>query len=147
MASVSAGPRNVIEPSTAGLGLVPQAMRSVEYGSAPPGSVYARRRTTSTETRVPCVNVAPASAARVDKLEPPHLAEPERLGDRERPVPEVGLRSEEFDCDAVPGQRAQGERRLQRRDAASGDQDVCSVTLLHLAQPSWTMRTSQWALC
>ena len=48
---------------------------------------------------------------------------PERLADRERPVPEPGLRREQLELDSLLGQRAQGERGLERSDAAAGNED------------------------
>jgi hypothetical protein len=50
-------------------------------------------------------------------------ADSERLRDRERPVEEVKLRSDQLDANAAGPQRAQRERRFERGDAASGDED------------------------
>ena len=53
------------------------------------------------------------------------LPQLERLGDRERPVPEVRLRPDELDLDTLFGERAQRQSGLQRRDASAGDDDSC----------------------
>ena len=54
----------------------------------------------------------------------PHLAESERLGHRERPVPELRLRGEQLDAYLSLSQRAERQRRLQRSDAAAGDEHI-----------------------
>jgi hypothetical protein len=53
------------------------------------------------------------------------LPQPERLGNRERPVPEVWLRPHKLDLDAFLGERAQCQRGLQRCDTPAGDNDPC----------------------
>ena len=52
------------------------------------------------------------------------VAEAERLGHRQRPVHEVRLGSEQGDADAIAGQLAQRDQRLEGGDAAAGDHDV-----------------------
>jgi hypothetical protein len=52
----------------------------------------------------------------------PHLAETERLGDGERPVPKFRLRRQHLDADATFPKLPQGQRGLQSRDAPTGDQ-------------------------
>ena len=51
------------------------------------------------------------------------LTELERLGNRERPVPEVRLRPDELDVDTLLCERAQRESGLQRCDTTTGDED------------------------
>src|SRR5215208_5847322 len=63
MRCVSAGPRNVTAPGTAGRGCAPEAIRSASYSSVS-DVVRACPRTASTPTSAPGVNVAPASSAR-----------------------------------------------------------------------------------
>src|SRR5215207_719065 len=63
MRCVSAGPRNVTAPGTAGRGCAPEAIRSAPY-SIVSDVVRACLRTASTLTSAPGVNVAPASSAR-----------------------------------------------------------------------------------
>src|SRR5215212_5044399 len=63
MRCVSAGPRNVTAPGTAGRGCAPEAIRSASYSSVS-NVVRACLRTASTPTSAPGVNVAPASSAR-----------------------------------------------------------------------------------
>jgi hypothetical protein len=46
----------------------------------------------------------------------------ERLADRHRPVDELVLRREQRQLDAVTGQVAQGQQRLEPGDATAGDQ-------------------------
>ena len=58
------------------------------------------------------------------KLEVTHLAEPERLGHRERPVPEVGLGRDQLDAYAIFCERPQSERGFECRDASACDEDV-----------------------
>ena len=58
------------------------------------------------------------------QLEVPHLAEPERLGHRERPVPEVRLGREKLDPYAIFCERPQSERGFERRDASACDEDA-----------------------
>ena len=52
----------------------------------------------------------------------PHLAETERLGNGERPVPKLRLRREDLDTDATFPQIPQGQRGLEGRDTPAGDQ-------------------------
>jgi len=58
------------------------------------------------------------------KLERLRPTTSERLEDRLRPVEEHGLRRKELDVDEITGERAEGERRLERCDAAAGDEHV-----------------------
>ncbi len=51
----------------------------------------------------------------------PHGAEAERLGHGDRAVPEARLGREELHADKALAELAQGQRRLQRRDAAARD--------------------------
>ncbi len=51
------------------------------------------------------------------QLEVPSLTEHERLSDRERLVPEVRLRPDELNADALLGQRAKGQSGLERGHA------------------------------
>ena len=71
---------------------------------------------------MPSENVAPAAAASVGQLEVRHLAEAERLGDGERPVPEVRLGREHLDADPVLRERPQRQGGLEGGDAAAGDE-------------------------
>ncbi len=50
------------------------------------------------------------------------LPQSERLRNRQRPVPEVRLRPEELDLDAIPGQGVQRQHRFDRCHSSSGDQ-------------------------
>ena len=52
------------------------------------------------------------------------VPEAERLGNRHRPVHEIGLGSEQRHARAIARQLAQRDQRLQGGDAASGDEDV-----------------------
>jgi hypothetical protein len=72
----------------------------------------------------------------------PHARDVERLDDRERPVPEVVLRREQLDVDAVAGQVAQRQHRLEPGDAAAGDQHVEPSKLL--GREAWPM---VWRVC
>jgi hypothetical protein len=65
-----------------------------------------------------------ASAGETAKVETLHLSRVERLRRRERPVMEVGIGSEEVDPNSVAGKRSQRDHRLERRYAASGEEDV-----------------------
>jgi hypothetical protein len=56
-------------------------------------------------------------------------AELERFGDRERPVPELRLGSEELDGHVVLRQRPQRERGLERRDPSTRDEYVHAVAI------------------
>jgi hypothetical protein len=56
------------------------------------------------------------------ELEPVHVGDPERLGDGERPVPELRLRGEQLDLDALLGVAPDREQRLQSRYSAACDQ-------------------------
>ena len=48
-------------------------------------------------------------------------AEAERLGDRGRPVEELGARREQLEPGLAAGELVQRQQRLERRDAAAGD--------------------------
>jgi hypothetical protein len=61
----------------------------------------------------------------------PYLAHGKRLGNRERPVPEVRLGSEELDGDTILRERTQRQRGFESGDASTGDQDVRSVAAIH----------------
>ena len=50
------------------------------------------------------------------------LPQSERLRNGQRPVPEVRLRPEELDLDAIPGQGVQGQHRFDRCHSTSGNQ-------------------------
>ena len=52
------------------------------------------------------------------------LPQSKRLRNGQRPVPEVRLRSEELDLDAILSQGVQGQRRFDRCHSSSGDQDA-----------------------
>ena len=52
------------------------------------------------------------------------LAAPERLRNRERAVPELRLRCDQLDAETAVPQCLERERRLERGDAASCDQNV-----------------------
>ena len=54
----------------------------------------------------------------------------ERLGDRERAVPELGLGCEQLEVDQVAGERSQREQRLQPGHAAAGDQNTQTAVAL-----------------
>jgi hypothetical protein len=56
------------------------------------------------------------------QVEVPHLAETERLGDGERPVPKFRLGRQHLDADAAFPQLPQGQRGLESRDTPAGDQ-------------------------
>ena len=62
--------------------------------------------------------------AELRELEAVGLSEAERLSGREWAVPEVGLRSEHLDFDAVSGELAQRQHRLERGNPAACDQDA-----------------------
>ena len=65
------------------------------------------------------------------------LAQLEGLGDREWPVPEVWLRRQELDYDALFGELAQCQRCLQRRDTSTrNDNPRLHHELLHKAAGS-----------
>ena len=131
MRSLSAGPRKVIAPSMAAFGTAPQATRSTEYGIAAPrgrvcevaGGIH--RDELALRRRCACLR-----GQRI-QLEAPYLAELEGLGDRQRPVPEVGLGSEQLDGDPVFGKRSQRERCLEGGNASSGDEHCCLVASSH----------------
>ena len=57
----------------------------------------------------------------LSQVEMPHGAEAERLGHGYRAVPEARLGREELHADKALAELAQGQRRLQRRDAAARD--------------------------
>src|SRR5512133_2055806 len=63
MRSVSAGPRKVSAPGTAGVGLAPHATSRTSYEIGLPADVWARRPPASTPDRAPGEKVAPAAAA------------------------------------------------------------------------------------
>jgi hypothetical protein len=67
----------------------------------------------------------------VAEVEVPRLAEPERLRDGERAVPEVRLGSEQLNVDAPVREGAQRERGLERGHAAAGDQHRCCALAGH----------------
>jgi hypothetical protein len=69
------------------------------------------------------------------QLEAQDLAQPERLGHRQRPVPEMRLGREQLDLDATLPVCPQRERRLERSHASAGDQDRCRSTLAHDYSP------------
>lgn len=72
-------------------------------------------------------SLAQARSSRLDERperKPPHLADPERLRDRQGVVRKVGFRGDELDQEPVLGERAQRQCRLERRDAAAGDQNA-----------------------
>jgi hypothetical protein len=58
------------------------------------------------------------------ELEVARFPEPERLGDGERPVPELRLGSEQRDRKEVGCKHSQCDSDLQRRDSAPGEQDA-----------------------
>jgi hypothetical protein len=62
----------------------------------------------------------------------PHFTERERLGNRERPVPEARLGSAQLDGDEVAGESPQGQRGLERRNTAAGDQNVGRAVAVRL---------------
>jgi len=55
--------------------------------------------------------------------EAPYLTDAKRLHDRERSIGELALRGDELERHTVLGERAQSEHRLERGDAAAGDDD------------------------
>jgi hypothetical protein len=59
----------------------------------------------------------------IGQLEMPYLAEIERLGDRERPVPKLRLGREQLDADAILRERPQSQGGLERSDAPAGNQN------------------------
>jgi hypothetical protein len=58
------------------------------------------------------------------EIEPMHVAQPERLHDRERAVPELRLGREKLDRDLARCQAAQREQSLERCHASAGDYDA-----------------------
>jgi hypothetical protein len=59
----------------------------------------------------------------IAELEVMHVTETERLRDRQRPVPEMRLGSQQLQVDAILGEVAKRKHRLEGGDAASGDED------------------------
>jgi len=55
------------------------------------------------------------------ELELPHLAEIERLRDRERPIPKVRLGREQLNADPILRERPQSQGGLEGRDAAASN--------------------------
>jgi hypothetical protein len=55
------------------------------------------------------------------EVEVTHLAEVERLCDRDRPVPEARLGREQLDADPPFAELTESESRFERRDTATGD--------------------------
>ena len=62
-----------------------------------------------------------------------HLADVERLGDRERPVDELVLRRDQLHRDVLGRERVQRERGLEPGDSGSGYDDV-PPTIVHQAR-------------
>jgi hypothetical protein len=58
----------------------------------------------------------PGGRGQLGQVEVPHLAETERLGDGERPVPKFRLGRQHLDADATFPQLPQGQRGLESRD-------------------------------
>src|SRR5262249_27896391 len=56
--------------------------------------------------------------------DPRDLARVERLGDRERAVPEIRLRGEQLELDELACERTEGEQRLETGHASPGDEDA-----------------------
>jgi hypothetical protein len=67
------------------------------------------------------------------QLEVSGLAEPKRLGDCERAVPEVRLGGEQLDGDSILGERSQRERRLEGGHPAACDKDGDRLGAIHVA--------------
>jgi hypothetical protein len=61
------------------------------------------------------------------ELEPVRARGVERLGDRDRPVPEEGVGRQQLDVHQIAGQMAQGEHRFQARHAPAGDEHPQAV--------------------
>src|SRR5439155_6963339 len=61
------------------------------------------------------------------KLEGASVAGGERLCDGERPVPELRLRSDELDVDALLGNRPKRQHRLEAGDATAHDQHAQAI--------------------
>jgi hypothetical protein len=58
------------------------------------------------------------------QVEVPHLAETERLGDRERPIPKLRFGRQHLDADATFPQLPQGQHGLESRDAPTRNQNL-----------------------
>ena len=76
-----------------------------------------------------------ALAGKVDQREPRRLSDAERLGDGQRPVPEMRLGREQLKVDALLSELSERKRRLQRGHSTARDQDpvsgLLSLTLAH----------------
>jgi hypothetical protein len=69
------------------------------------------------------------------QVEVPHLAEVERLGDGERPVPKFRLGRQHLDADATFPQLPKGQGGLQGRDTPAGDQYPRATSTISSEQP------------
>jgi len=63
-----------------------------------------------------------------------------RLLDSERPVDELVIRGDQREVDAVTGELANRQRRLQTGDAAAGDHDTEPPRVVHDA----SMTSARW---
>ena len=67
------------------------------------------------------------------EVESAHLAEPERLGDRDRPVAKLRLGAQDLDLDRPAELRPEREQGLETGDATTGDEDLRAM--MHSLQP------------
>ena len=122
MTSMSAGPRNVSAPGIAG---------SEESATRDEQQVVLELRVPGRVRDMPPRIDADEASRRVRgpdlpgqavELEVQDVAQLEGRGDRQGPIPEVRLRSEELDPHPVFGELTKRQRRLERRDSASCDE-------------------------
>ena len=90
----------------------------------PPGSCARRGDRARRRSSAPGVNDAPAAPATAGELEVVRVRAAERLGDRQRPVPEVVVRGEQLHVDEITGEIVHCQHRLEPGDAAARDQDA-----------------------
>ena len=114
----------------AGFGTAPQAIRSVVVRNRAAGGRVGEAARESMETSAPEREVGAGVRGQLESSKCCDFAERERLGDRERPVPEVWLGCDKLDVYAIPGQRPQRERSLERRDTSTRDENVHPVGAL-----------------
>ena len=67
------------------------------------------------------------------EVKAPHLAEPERLGDRDLAIAELDVGCQQLDLHGAADHRPQRDQHLEAGDATAGDQDL--RTMLDRVEP------------
>ena len=103
----------------------------------PPRAAAPRRGRRRRRPSRRCTSSAPASSREPRERHAVRVAERERLGDRERPVRELGVGRDQRQVDPIARERAQGQQAFEACDTTAGDHDV------HRSAPYTLLRESR----